>query len=647
MTRNPVEELIETIPTGIVLLEEDTGIVRRINKTGASIIGEEQESLIGRKCPDCLNFSGNEQTQGEEKQLKRQDGRHLTVLRTSSRISYGDSSLLIVSFLDITLRKQLEKETKEEMEKALQKTEMYAKKAEDANRSKSGFLASMSHEIRTPLNGIIGFLTLLEETELSREQRDFCANAVKSSRILLSLLNDILDFSKIEAGKLDIEKISFNLHEAAEETVITFAVSAEEKGNELIFRIGPDVPVYCKGDPNRFKQILMNLCSNAIKFTRDGDIEISVSVREETEKKIQIQVDVADEGIGIAKDKLKTIFTSFSQAGSSVAREYGGSGLGLTIAKQLTTMLGGELWVESTEGTGSVFSFYINFDRSTEQPNPEETHDLDKKAVLVIGNKEKSISVVKQYLKEWGMEVTAAHGVSETEKELAGGMYSFIFIDTTLGWIPSQTVLQELRSRRGDDCQLIILASPGKIAMLRTLENENDIHIVAKPLRKNDLRDELLRINRDRPQTGPAQTSALIPSEERDEKSRPHKTEKILIAEDNTINLKLTGKILEKNGYPFDAAKNGKEALDMWKKGPYSCILMDCMMPEMDGYLATLKIRQIEKKNGSGRIPIIALTANAMKGERQKVLSAGMDDYLSKPVKPEEMITIIEKWLNR
>lgn len=405
-----------------------------------------------------------------------------------------------------------------ETNKALERAEKLAVKADEANRAKSMFLASMSHEIRTPLNGIIGFLSLLSETKTTDTQRDYLENATTSASSLMTLLNDILDFSKIEAGKLDLERISFQLHDVVRQTVQIFIPQAKEKNDEIILTIGPEVPLVCMGDPNRFKQILLNLCSNAVKFTDNGKIRVNVSLETDKGKVYRIRVEVADEGIGIEKGKLEKIFESFTQAGSSISREFGGSGLGLSISKELVRMMGGEIGLESEAGKGSNFFFFVEFGK------PAEGQGVD----------------AERPSSSAGANAVAEHPGS------------------------------------------------GKSA------NNG----------------------------GP-----------------------ILIVEDNKINQKLTSRILERGGYRYEIASNGKEAVRMFSENSYSLILMDCVMPVMDGYMATLQIRGKEKKSRNDRIPIIALTANAMKGERQKALSAGMDDYLPKPVEPNLMIQTVEKWL--
>ncbi len=644
-----LKEIVSLMPAGILVIDTDTTVVKMINNAGARILGIPADTLLEQKCPDMLASCFEKHTGECERTLERPDGTEVTVLRSSRVLSYGNKTYRLESFVDISRQKQLERQTKEEMERALKRSEEYAKKADEASRSKSSFLASMSHEIRTPINGVLGFLSLLKDTEVSREQMDYLQNAENSARILLALISDILDFSKIEAGKLDIEKISFNLHDAVEETVITFTPKAEENKIGLFIFISPEVPVLVKGDPHRFKQILMNLCSNAVKFTSRGNIEVRVSAPELKDKKVLIRVDVIDEGIGLSSEKTNAIFSPFSQADPSVAREFGGSGLGLTISKQLVQMLKGSISVESTEGRGSTFSFSINFDRIQEQPSAGKEDVLRDLPVLLLSAKERPRRILEAYCGELGTRIDVYPVTGGPLPDISGGRFLCVLVDSATDSGPDLELLRFLCKNKTPETGLIVLAYPGESAAVRCFEEVPGVVVVSKPLRKQVLRNTLLRINGSGAAACAGEEGAENPlgNAADGEKGKLKKSVTVLIAEDNVINQKLACKILEKHGYSFDVAADGRQALDLYRCNSYDLILMDCLMPEMDGYVSTLKIRQSEKKTGARRTPIIALTANVMKGERQKVLSAGMDDYLSKPVEPQKMIETIEKWLKK
>lgn len=640
-----LKAIVSSMPAGILVIETGTNIIRMMNEAAVSIFGMPEEALLDKKCPETLSSCLEKPATACERTVTRPDGTEVSVLRNSRVLSVGENQYRLESFVDITSRKQLERQSKEELERALQSSREYAKKADQASRSKSSFLASMSHEIRTPINGMLGFLSLLGETELSREQSDYLQNAENSTRILLALINDILDFSKIEAGKLDIEKIVFNLHDAVEETLVTFTPKAEEKKNRIHIAIHPEVPRIVKGDPNRFRQVLMNLCSNAVKFTSGGDIEVRVSATEGGNKKTRVRVDVSDDGIGLSPEKMQTIFSPFSQADPSVAREYGGSGLGLTISKQLVKMLRGDIWVESSGGNGSTFSFYIDFAKAEEDPPVPGPGKLGGVSVLLLTVNVKSRQVLEMYCREWGMEADSVPADSDRLPDLSSGKYRFVIVDSTVDRGPDRDVLQTLYENCPGGTDIVVSAYPAYISSLRPLEEELGAVFILKPVRKMLLREEMLRLLSSEAASC-AERAETETAVRKEPDGKPREEVCILIAEDNKINQKLTGKILEKNGYSYDIAANGIEALELFREKKYSLILMDCLMPEMDGYVASLKIRRNEKSRGSRRVPIIALTANVMKGERQKVLAAGMDDYLAKPVNPKQMIEVVEQWLD-
>jgi PAS domain S-box-containing protein len=525
------------------------------------------------------------------------------------------------------------------------RAEKLAVKADTANRSKSRFLASMSHEIRTPLNGLLGFLDLLYDTELNEEQEEYLEDARISAQALRFLINDILDFSKIEAGKIDLEQISFDPAEVMEEVAITLQPSAEEKNNDLTVYIPSDVPSAVIGDPGRFRQILMNLAGNAVKFTNNGTVQLYVEKTNENDNTITLTVHIEDSGIGIDEKQKQRLFDPFTQAQSSNTREYGGTGLGLAISKSLVDVMGGSIWFESIPGEGTHFQFSLPFNkdklsRSAAAFSPV----LDRSSVCIVSEREGLRRVLSRYLEEWGGTVYVAgtpFGLPEHKAP------SLVLVDGVGGVSETITALKDVIKRWDHQFHVFVVISPPDKEKIGELCTGIDCGYLFRPVRKAKLYDLITGAVSAPPYDGNSRGRLAERKPEKPE--NPEKPEKlsrtahILIAEDNKINQKLTGRILSKHGYTFDIAKNGEEAVRAFQEKHYDLIIMDCQMPVVDGYMAALKIRRTQKR----KVPIIALTANAMKGEREKVRAAGMDDYLSKPTDPQKMIQCIGKWLGR
>ncbi len=519
--------------------------------------------------------------------------------------------------------------------------------AEKANRTKSEFLANMSHEIRTPMNGVMGLAELLGSTNLSTPQRRYTDGILSSARSLLVIINDILDFSKIEARKLSLEEIPFNPRQIVEDVTSLLAEQANSKGIELTQTISPGLTTHLKGDPDRLRQILINLIGNAIKFTEEGEVAVTISQHETTEETTCLHFAIRDTGVGIPPEKIEHIFDSFSQADSSTTRKYGGTGLGLCISKELVKMMGGKIGLESVKGDGSTFWFTALLHNIPQEDSWQElpTDRLQGIRILII---EENTPMKNSLLKEahnWGM---LADSASNGEQAMSMAR------DAAVQDKPYQLAILPMQLRPTDGCYLAhrLKNDPTTasihLIMLNSSWNEEDLtkaqkagaeHFLHKPVSQTELHQQLHRAIVD---TKPA--LAMTP-----EPTTTKTTAKILVAEDNYINQQVTISLLEGLGYKFKLTTNGEEtvAATTCANDNYDLILMDCLMPIMDGYKATRAIRNNEQKRADGhRIPIIALTANAMEGARDICMAAGMDDYLSKPFTSEQLQKTVQKWLN-
>ncbi|MFH0945075.1 MAG: response regulator [Planctomycetota bacterium] len=592
-----------------------------------------------------------------EADLTIKDGTAIPHLLSGKRAMIDGNLHLVGMGVDITDRKAAEDEFKlvnSDLERAVLYAQQMAREAASASLAKSEFLANMSHEIRTPMNGVIGMTGLLLDSGLDGEQR-MCAETVQTcGNQLLAVINDILDFSKIEAGKLELETIDFDLRTAVEETVDILAGKAEEKGLEFSCFVDPETPFLLRGDPGRLRQVLINLASNAIKFTKAGEVAITVSTAEETGGRATVRFVVRDTGIGIPADRMGRLFKSFSQVDTSATRKYGGTGLGLAISKQIAEIMGGEIGVESEEGEGATFWFTAVLEK---QPGgskraPAGPGDIADLRVMVVDDNATNRKLLEAYLSNWGCRPAVAACGDEALAAMRtaaaeGDPHKVAVLD---GLMPGMNGEELGRRIKSDpelcDTVLVMLTSMGQSSGMRRLAETGFAAYLLKPIKQSQLLDCLRAITVE-PGEARRKPDAVSVSSHPVPDSRIRHL-RILLAEDDTINQMVAQQLLKtKVGCRADVAPNGKDAIEALARKDYDVVLMDCQMPEMDGYEATRSIRDPNSPVRNHDVYIVAMTANAMKGDREACLASGMNDYIAKPINAQELVDSLGRALQR
>lgn len=514
--------------------------------------------------------------------------------------------------------------------------------ADKANKAKSVFLATMSHEIRTPMNGVLGMASLLAGTSLTAEQREYTDTILVSGDALLTVINDILDFSKIESGNMELDYQSFDLRQCIEDVMDVFSMKAAQKGLDLVYQIDYQIPAQIISDSHRLRQVLLNLIGNAMKFTHHGEIFVRINLLSANDNQLELAFQIKDTGIGIPEDKVSRLFKAFSQVDSSTTRKYGGTGLGLVISQRLVELMGGSIAVESESGVGTTISFTITCTISQESVRQYvhcNTVGNEGKTVLVIDDNATNLTILKTQLEQWKLTPTLAISGHQALEILAyHEEFDLVITDMQMPDMDGTQLSQRIKARHAR-LPIILLSSIGDESKKKYPDLFNTV--LNKPVKQQQLCRAIQSALRPDVKKVPVAVEALQPKQVLSEHFAEKYPLQILIAEDNIVNQKLTIRVLNKLGYQkIDVAQNGVETIEKFTEQFYEVILMDVQMPEMDGLEATRRIRAM-----NGRRPIIiAMTANAMQGDREECLQAGMDDYISKPIKLELAVNILEKW---
>ena len=624
------------------------GYLIRLNPVWETVLGFSQEELRAAPFVEFVHPDDREATIRELS--KATTGEHVIDFQNRYRTKDGSykwlqwfaspllaQGLIYASARDVTERKAAE----DALRRNAQELEVARRRAEAATIAKGEFLANMSHEIRTPMNAIIGMTDLTLQTKLTMQQREYIQTARESAEALMIIINDILDVSKIEARRLTLDRVPFVVRDTIEDSVKLFAPRADEKGLELSCRIAPDVPAAVIGDPGRLRQIVLNLVSNAVKFTDAGEVGLEIVVAERTADHVMLRCTVRDTGIGIPETKRWEIFGAFVQADATTTRRFGGTGLGLTISSQLVEMMGGRLWLESEPGKGSRFHFVARFEIYKGETAPAPLFELRSLRALVVDDNATNRTILAEILDNWQMSAAAADSAHTAMDMLRDASkrrqpFQLVLTDAAMPDVDGFTLAEQIAALyRSNTPKVILLTSAGSAA-LRGRRAKLFAATLAKPVKQSDLLDAIVT----------AFVPPASPRRARVKETRRHTRDsrtglRVLVAEDNATNQKLVSAMLDQKGHTVTLVGNGKLAVERAAQEPFDLILMDVQMPEMSGIEATIVIRKQEEGTGR-RLPIVALTARAMAGDREQCLAAGMDAYVSKPVKADELFSAID-----